>query len=36
LAQKLKQPAYDGEPEWMPDSGNTGPITLPMAFKPSL
>ena len=32
LAQRLKNPVYDGEPEWLPDSGNTGPIRLPIAF----
>ena len=25
--------AYDGTPEWMPDSGNTGPITLPIRYE---
>jgi cytochrome P450 len=32
LAQRLKNPVYDGEPQWLPDSGNTGPVSLPMAF----
>jgi len=35
LAQRLKNPVYDGEPQWLPDSGNTGPITLPIAFDTS-
>ena len=33
LAQRLKNPVYDGEPKWMPDSGNTGPLSLPIAFE---
>ena len=32
LATRLKNPAYDGEPSWLPDSGNTGPVTLPIRF----
>jgi len=32
LAQRLKNPVYDGEPQWLPDSGNTGPVSLPIAF----
>ena len=24
---------YDGDPEWMPDSGNTGPIRLPIRYE---
>ncbi|MNO86398.1 Biotin biosynthesis cytochrome P450 [compost metagenome] len=32
LAQRMKNPAYDGEPEWLPDSGNTGATRLPIAF----
>ena len=35
LAQRLKNPVYDGEPQWLPDSGNTGPVTLPIAFDTS-
>jgi cytochrome P450 len=34
LARRIKSPAYDGEPTWLPDSGNTGAITLPMTFDP--
>jgi len=33
LAQRLKDPAYDGEPSFLPDSGNTGPIKLPIRFS---
>jgi len=25
--------AYDGEPEWLPDSGNTGARRLPIAYR---
>ncbi|MNE06012.1 Biotin biosynthesis cytochrome P450 [compost metagenome] len=32
LAQRMKNPAYDGEPEWLPDSGNTGATRLPISF----
>jgi cytochrome P450 len=32
LARRIRNPRYDGEPTWLPDSGNTGPITLPIAF----
>jgi hypothetical protein len=34
LAQRIRNPRYEGEPTWLPDSGNTGPITLPIAFDP--
>lgn len=33
LSQRLKKPVYDGEPSFLPDSGNTGPITLPIRFS---
>jgi cytochrome P450 len=33
LSQHLKDPAYDGDPVWLPDSGNTGPIKLPIKFS---
>lgn len=33
LAQKLRSPAYDGKPEFLPDSGNTSPIRLPIRFN---
>lgn len=35
LAQRVKNPVFDGEPQWMPDSGNTGPVCLPIAFDPN-
>jgi cytochrome P450 len=34
LAKRIRNPRYDGEPTWLPDSGNTGPIKLPIAFDP--
>jgi cytochrome P450 len=34
LAQRIKNPRYDGEQKWLPDSGNTGPVVLPIAFDP--
>lgn len=34
LAQRIGNPRYAGEPTWLPDSGNTGPIKLPIAFDP--
>jgi cytochrome P450 len=35
LAKRIRNPRYDGEPTWLPDSGNTGPIKLPIAFDPA-
>lgn len=32
LARRLVDPRPDGTPEFVPDSGNTGPVTLPIAF----
>ncbi|MCA1972226.1 MAG: cytochrome P450 [Caenispirillum sp.] len=32
LAQRLKNPRFNGEVEWLPDSGNTGAIRMPIAF----
>ena len=32
LSQRLKDPVSDGEAEWLPDSGNTGPVKLPIRF----
>jgi cytochrome P450 len=32
LSQRLKNPVYDGAPVWLPDSGNTGPVMLPIKF----
>lgn len=34
LAQRLRNPAPDGTPAWLPDSGNTGPLSLPIRFDP--
>ena len=33
LSQRIKRPAYDGDAVWLPDSGNTGPIKLPIRFN---
>ena len=32
LPPRLKNPRPDGPAEWLPDSGNTGPLTLPIVF----
>lgn len=32
LASRLSNLSYDGEPSWLPDSGNTGPVSLPIRF----
>jgi cytochrome P450 len=32
LARRLPGIAHDGEAEWLPDSGNTGPVWLPVRF----
>ncbi|KAF4558723.1 cytochrome P450 [Pseudomonas sp. CES] len=34
LAQRIKNPRFDGEVKWLPDSGNTGPIAMPIKFDP--
>jgi cytochrome P450 len=34
LGRRIRNPAYDGEPVWLPDSGNTGPTVLPIKFDP--
>ncbi|GLZ07180.1 cytochrome P450 [Actinomadura sp. NBRC 104412] len=34
LARRLRDPRVDGEVRSLPLSGNTGPITLPLAFTP--
>ena len=34
LARRLRDPRPDGEAAWLPDSGNTGPVRLPVAFTP--
>src|SRR5690554_6543436 len=33
LPQRLLAPEYAGTPEWLPDSGNTGPLRLPIRFQ---
>lgn len=35
LARRLRDPRPGGEATWLPDSGNTGPVALPIAFTPS-
>ena len=35
LAQRLKAPRFAGEVTWLPDSGNTGAISMPIAFDPA-
>jgi cytochrome P450 len=32
LAQRMPNPRLDGEPVWLPLTGNTGPVSLPIAF----
>ncbi len=32
LSKRIKNPAYDGETTWLPDSGNTGPKSMPIKF----
>jgi cytochrome P450 len=32
LARRLRNPRLDGEPRYLPPSGNTGPIELPIGF----
>lgn len=32
LASRMANPRIVGDDEWMPDSGNTGPVRLPIAF----
>jgi cytochrome P450 len=34
LAKRLREPRVDGAPVWLPCSGNTGPVRLPLAFLP--
>jgi cytochrome P450 len=34
LAQRIKNPSYDGDPVWLPDSGNTGPVKMTIKFDP--
>jgi cytochrome P450 len=32
LARRMPSPRVDGEPRWLPLTGNTGPVALPIAF----
>ncbi len=34
LAGRLRNPRPDGPAEWLPESGNTGPLRLPIRFDP--
>ena len=34
LARLLREPRAAGQAAWLPDSGNTGPVALPIAFVP--
>jgi cytochrome P450 len=34
LARRLRAPRPAGQAAWLPDSGNTGPVRLPIAFEP--
>jgi cytochrome P450 len=34
LARRMPDPRLDGEARWLPRSGNTGPLSLPIAFGP--
>jgi cytochrome P450 len=34
LARRLREPRPGGQAAWLPDSGNTGPVRLPIAFVP--
>ncbi|AVW92374.1 cytochrome P450 [Celeribacter baekdonensis] len=36
LSQRLLNPRLNGAAEWLPDSGNTGPLSLPIAFDKAL
>lgn len=36
LAQRVRNPRYDGMPVFLPDSGNTGPVKLPIRFDPEV
>ncbi|BBH45767.1 cytochrome P450 [Pseudomonas sp. KU43P] len=34
LAQRIKNPRFGGPVTWLPDSGNTGPVAMPITFDP--
>ena len=35
LADRLREPRAADPATWLPDSGNTGPVRLPIAFTPA-
>ncbi|TVZ04856.1 cytochrome P450 [Trebonia kvetii] len=35
LARRLTDPRPGGQAQWLPDSGNTGPVSLPIEFTPA-
>ncbi|MGA5699071.1 cytochrome P450 [Peterkaempfera bronchialis] len=35
LARRLRDPRIEDGAAWLPDSGNTGPVRLPLAFTPA-
>ncbi|AXI80371.1 cytochrome P450 [Peterkaempfera bronchialis] len=35
LARRLRDPRIEDGATWLPDSGNTGPVRLPLAFTPA-
>ncbi|WP_455360176.1 cytochrome P450 [Streptomyces sp. SYSU K21746] len=35
LARRMRDLRIDGQDAWLPDSGNTGPVRLPIAFTPA-
>lgn len=35
LPGRMRDPRPGGPAEWLPDSGNTGPVSLPVAFEPA-
>ena len=36
LARRMPDPRIEGEARWLPKSGNTGPVELPIAFGPDV
>lgn len=36
LSRRLRNPVPDGAAEWLPESGNTGPLSLPVRFDPEV
>lgn len=35
MAKRMKNPRFNGTVEWLPDSGNTGAVRMPIAFDPA-